>query len=125
MVIRMMREFLKAKIHGATITQANINYTGSLSIDEEILEKSGILPNERIYVYNINNGHRFDTYVIKGDKGSRRIGLNGAAARLGAIGDRLIIVAYCNLEESEIPNHQARVLILGENNVIEKVIENY
>jgi len=125
MVIRMMREFLKAKIHGATITQANINYTGSLSIDEEILEKSGILPNERIYVYNINNGHRFDTYVIKGDKGSREIGLNGAAARLGAIGDRLIIVAYCNLEESEIKNHQARVLILGENNVIEKVIENY
>jgi aspartate 1-decarboxylase len=125
MVTRMMREFLKAKIHGATITQANINYTGSLSIDEEILEKSGILPNERIYIYNINNGHRFDTYVIKGEKGSKGIGLNGAAARLGAIGDKLIIVAYCNLEESEIENHQARVLILGENNVIEKVIENY
>jgi aspartate 1-decarboxylase len=125
MVIKMMRELLKAKIHGATITQANINYTGSLSIDEEILEKSGILPNERIYIYNINNGHRFDTYVIKGEKGSREIGLNGAAARLGAVGDRIIIVAYCILQEDEIKAHKARVLILGQNNNIEKVIENY
>jgi aspartate 1-decarboxylase len=120
----MMRELLKAKIHGATITQANLHYTGSLTIDEDLLEKSGILPNSRIYIYNINNGHRFDTYVIKGKRGSGEIRLNGAAARLGTVGDRIIIVEYCILQDHEIENHKAKVLILGENNKIEKIMEH-
>lgn len=89
----MFREFLKAKIHQATITQSNLHYSGSLTIDEEILEKSGILPNERIHVFNINNGQRFETYAIKGKRGSKQFGLNGAAARPGSIGDQIIIVA--------------------------------
>ena len=119
----MFREFLKAKIHRATITQSNLHYSGSLTIDEEILEKCGILPNERIHVYNINNGQRFETYAIKGKRGSRQFGLNGAAARLGSIGDQIIIVAYCYLSEEEIARHTARVMIMDEGNKIKEIIE--
>jgi aspartate 1-decarboxylase len=119
----MFREFLKAKIHQATITESNLHYSGSLTIDEEILEKSGILPNERIHVFNINNGQRFETYAIKGKRGSKQFGLNGAAARLGSVGDRIIVVAYCYLAEDEIAGHQARVIIMDEANAIKEIIE--
>ncbi len=119
----MFREFLKAKIHKATITHADLHYNGSLSIDEEILEKSGILPNERVHVYNINNGQRFETYAIKGKKGSKTFGLNGAAARLGSVGDQIIIVAYCYLLEDEIGLHKARIVLMGEGNQIREIIE--
>ncbi len=120
----MFREFLNSKIHRATVTQSNLHYTGSLSIDEDLLEKSGIYPNERIHVYNINTGQRFETYAIKGRRGSGEIGLNGAAARLGTVGDLIIIVAYCYLSESEIQDHKARILILGEKNRITEMIES-
>ncbi|MFZ0389988.1 MAG: aspartate 1-decarboxylase [Calditrichia bacterium] len=120
----MKREFLLAKIHRATITHSNLHYTGSLTIDEELLEKSGIAPNERVHVFNISNGQRFETYALKGEKGSREIGLNGAAARLGVVGDSIIIVAYCYLAPEEIPGHSARVLILGPGNVIEESFES-
>lgn len=118
----MFREFLKAKIHRATITQANLNYSGSFSIDEEILNKAGILPNERIHVYNINSGQRFETYAIKAKRGSREFGLNGAAARLGSVGDLVIIVAYCYLSEDEIAGHQHKIVILDENNNVKQVL---
>lgn len=119
----MFREFLKAKIHQATITQSNLHYSGSLTIDEEILEKSGILPNERIHVFNINNGQRFETYAIKGKRGSKQFGLNGAAAQLGSIGDQIISVAYCYLAEEEFARHKARVMIMDEGNIIKEIIE--
>lgn len=119
----MNREFLKVKIHRATITQSNLHYSGSLTIDEEIMEKAGISPNERVHVFNINNGERFETYAIKAKKGSRIIGLNGAAARRGQVGDLIIIVTYCYLSEEEIPVHKARVLLMGKNNEIENMME--
>jgi len=119
----MFREFLKAKIHKATITHADLHYNGSLSIDEEILEKSGILPNERVHVYNINTGQRFETYAIRGKMGSKSIGLNGAAARLGSVGDQIIIVAYCYLSEEEVALHKARIVLMGEGNQIKEITE--
>ena len=119
----MFREFLKAKIHKATITHSDLHYNGSLSIDEEILEKSGILPNERVHVYNINNGQRFETYAIKGKKGSKGFGLNGAAARLGSVGDQIIIVAYCYLAEDEIELHKARIVLMEDGNRIKEILE--
>ena len=119
----MQREFLKTKIHKATITESNLNYTGSLTIDEEIMEKAGILSNEKIHVFNINNGKRFETYALKGKRGSGEMGLNGAAARLGQVGDLIIIVTYCLLREDEIAAHKGRVLIMGERNSIEQIIE--
>lgn len=119
----MFREFLKSKIHRATVTKVNLHYNGSLSIDEEIMEKAGIQVNERIYVYNIHTGNRFDTYAIKAPRGSREIGLNGAAARLGAVGDLIIIVSYCYLTEEEMTSHKARILVLGEGNQIREIRE--
>ncbi len=118
----MLREFLKAKIHRATITEANLDYHGSLTIDQEIMEKAGIAPNERVHVFNINNGARFETYAIPGERGSGTIGLNGAAARLGAPGDLIIIVTYCYLTDEEIAQHQPRVLLMGKGNRIEEVL---
>ncbi len=119
----MNREFLKSKIHRASVNQSNLDYSGSLSIDEEIMEKAGILPNERVHVFNITNGERFETYAIKAKKGSKMIGLNGAAARKGQVGDLIIIVTYCYLSEDEILSHKARIILMGNNNEIEEVIE--
>ncbi len=119
----MFREFFKAKIHGATVTQADLNYEGSLTVDPDLLEAAGIAVHEKVDIYNITNGARFSTYIIPGKRGSGVIGLNGAAARLGAVGDKLIIVAYCYLQESEIANHHPRVVIVGEGNWVEKTID--
>lgn len=120
----MFREFLRSKIHRAIVTKVNLHYNGSLSIDDEILEASGILVNERVHVYNINTGQRFETYAIKAPRGSREIGLNGAAARLGAVGDLIIIVAYGYLNESEISGHKARIVVMGEGNQIKKILDS-
>jgi len=120
----MHREFLKAKIHRATVTESNLNYSGSLTIDAEIMQAAGIAPNERVHVFNINNGARFETYAIAGKPGSRQIALNGAAARLGEVGDLIIVVTYCYLSEEEIPGHKARILIMGEGNEIVESLEN-
>ncbi|CAB5095040.1 Aspartate 1-decarboxylase (EC [Olavius algarvensis associated proteobacterium Delta 3] len=114
----MIREFLKAKIHRATVTDSHLDYDGSLSIDAGLMETAGIAPNERVHVYNITNGARFETYAIRGEKGSRCIELNGAAARTGHPGDRIIIVAYCLLTDAEIPTHTARIVTMQEDNVI-------
>lgn len=120
----MKREFLKAKIHRATVTESNLHYSGSVSIAEDIMEKAGIAHNERIHVFNINTGVRFDTYAIRGERESRSIGLNGAAARLGEIGDLIIIVTYCYLTDDEIPHHKSRTLLMREGNQIEEIIES-
>ncbi|WP_439951280.1 aspartate 1-decarboxylase [Carboxydothermus islandicus] len=114
---------MKGKIHRATVTEANLNYVGSITIDEELLEASGILPNEKVQVVNINNGARLETYTIPGAKGSGIISLNGAAARLCQVGDKVIIIAYALMEEKEAKQWQPKVVFVDENNKIVKIKE--
>lgn len=118
----MFRFMMKGKIHRATVTEANLNYVGSITIDEEILEKVDILPNERVQVVNNNNGARLETYVIPGERGSGVICLNGAAARKVQPGDRVIIMSYVMLEEEEARKHQPKIAIMDENNRIVELI---
>ncbi|MFN3603235.1 MAG: aspartate 1-decarboxylase [Leptonema sp. (in: bacteria)] len=122
----MYLEMFKAKIHRATVTDANLHYEGSLTVDEELLIASGIRPYEKVSVVNINNGARFETYIIKGKANQGEICLNGAAARLGQVGDKIIIISYALIEESEIPeNYEPRVVLVNENNQIVKVTGNF
>ena len=114
----MLRFFLKSKIHRAKITEADLHYEGSFTIDEEILKAADILPYEKVSVVNINNGARFETYVIPGQAGSKVFCLNGAAARKGAIGDPVIIISYAMLTEDKIAKHKPFVILLDENNNI-------
>ncbi|MDR3555222.1 MAG: aspartate 1-decarboxylase [Syntrophobacteraceae bacterium] len=112
----MQRTLLKSKIHRARITDANLNYEGSLTIDSDLMEAADILPYEQIKVYNINNGARFDTYAIAGPAGKGDICLNGAAARMGAPGDLIIIATYANFDQSEIVAHKPAVVLVGSGN---------
>jgi len=114
----MKRTFLNIKLHGAKVTQANLEYEGSISIDKDILKETGLMPFEKVDIYNINNGERFSTYIIPGEKGE--IALNGAAARKAQVGDRIIIVSYVELEEDEIKTHTPKCFILDSNNKIVK-----
>lgn len=116
----MMINLLKSKIHRATITSKNINYEGSITIDRAICEKANILEFEKVDVYNINNGKRFSTYVIFGKDGV--IELNGAAARLGEIGDKIIIVSYAMFDTNEAKFHKPKIVILEESNKIKEEI---
>ena len=111
---------LKSKIHRATITEADLNYEGSLTIDKELLEAVDLLPYERVMVYNINNGERFDTYAIEGEAGSGVIGLNGAAARKGHIGDQIIIVSFSFVAAEELSGYQPKIVLLNKSNKIKK-----
>lgn len=113
----MQRTFLFAKIHNATVTAANINYMGSISIDETLLTAAGIYPNEQVQVVNITNGARLVTYAIP-TATPGAIELNGAAARLASLGDRVIIIAYAQLTAAEIPDHQPRVIFVNAQNQI-------
>ncbi|WP_026478055.1 aspartate 1-decarboxylase [Alkaliphilus transvaalensis] len=114
----MMLNFFKSKLHRATVTEANLNYVGSITIDEELLEASKIYPNEKVQIVNNNNGARFETYVIKGERGSGVVCLNGAAARLVQPGDQVIIIAYCMIDANEAETFKPTVVILGEDNKI-------
>jgi aspartate 1-decarboxylase len=116
----MQRQMLTAKIQRATITDADLNYEGSLTIDKEILDAVDMRPYERVMVYNINNGERFDTYAIEGEPGSGVIGLNGAAARKGLIGDLIIIVTYASFSEEELSNYSPKIVLLSKSNKIKK-----
>lgn len=98
----MLISMCKAKIHRATVTGADLNYEGSLTVDQDLLDAAGILPYEKVAVVNINNGQRLETYIIKGDRGTGVICLNGAAARLGQKGDLIIIISYAQMEPAEI-----------------------
>lgn len=120
----MFLTMLRSKIHRATVTEANLNYVGSITIDSELLEKSGIIPGEMVYIVNNNNGARLQTYVIKGEKGTRVICLNGAAARLAQPGDIIIIMAYGIMDEQEALSLVPKVLILDEDNRIDEIISN-
>jgi aspartate 1-decarboxylase len=113
---QMQRTVLLAKIHNCTLTGANINYVGSISIDEILLDKAGILPYEQVQVVNIANGERFITYAITAPANSGIIELNGAAARLGIVGDRLIIMAYGQFSLEELKNYSPTVVIVDEKN---------
>jgi len=109
---------LKGKIHGATVTDANLNYMGSITIDENLMKATGILPHEKVQVVNNNNGARLETYVIKGEAGSGIICLNGAAARLVQKGDKVIIIAYCYKNSEEAENYEPKVAFVDENNKV-------
>lgn len=114
----MLRQFLNSKIHRATVTDANLNYVGSITIDEEFLELANIMEWEKVEILNINNGERFQTYAIKGARGSKCFCLNGAAARKAQPGDKIIIVTYADLIPEEIKNHKPTIVQVGDNNVI-------
>lgn len=119
----MQRTMLKSKIHRVTVTQADLNYEGSLTIDEGLMNAAGIIQFERVYIYNINNGERFSTYAIRGKAGSGVIGLNGAAARKGHVGDLVIIVTYGQYDESELAGFEPTILLCDENNNISKRLD--
>ena len=114
----MLREFLHSKIHRATITDSNLNYVGSITIDEEFLEKANIKEWEKVEILDINNGERFQTYAIKGVRGSKCFCVNGAAARKVQTGDKIIIVTYAQMTEEEFKTHKPTILQVGENNEI-------
>jgi aspartate 1-decarboxylase len=112
----MFVTLMKGKIHRARVTGADLHYEGSISIDPALIEAAGFLVNERVDIYNINNGARFSTYVIPAPRGSGEIGLNGAAARLALPGDLVIIVAYAQMSEAEAKSFTPRVVLVDEHN---------
>jgi aspartate 1-decarboxylase len=112
----MQLTLLKGKIHRAVVTQCDLNYEGSISVDAALLERAGILPHEQVDVLNINNGQRFTTYAIPAPPGSGIVGVNGAAARLAQKGDLVIIVAYARMEEAQARSFQPRVVIVDAAN---------
>lgn len=112
---------MKSKIHRAKVTDANLNYVGSVTIDEDLMDASGIMENERVQIVNNNNGKRFETYVIRGGRGSGTICLNGAAARLAHPGDTVIIMAYGIFDREEAAGFKPRIVILNAENGIENI----
>lgn len=118
----VFRTMLKSKIHRATVTEANLNYVGSISIDEDLMELVDILPNEKVQVVNNNNGERFETYAIPAERGSGMICLNGAAARLVHPGDVVIILSYALMTEEAARRHRPKVAIMGAQNRVLEVI---
>lgn len=119
----MNRQMLSAKLHRATITEANLDYEGSLTIDKDLLDSVGIIPFERVKVYNINNGERFDTYAIEGKRGSGVIGLNGAAARKGMVGDLIIIVTFGFYSEDELEKYHPNIALLDDQNQVKEMLQ--
>lgn len=112
----MLRCFLKSKIHMANVTASELSYEGSITIDPEIMDLVGILPYEQVMISNMNNGERFETYVIPGVRGSREFCLNGPTARKGIVGDRIIIFAYCYLGQDELQIHRPSIVRLDSDN---------
>jgi len=115
----MLRCILRAKIHIATVTESNLSYEGSITIDETIIKKAGILPYEQVMISNLNNGERFETYVMPGKKGE--VCLNGPTARKGVVGDKIIIFCYSYVEDSKLKGFKPKIVILNEENKILKV----
>ena len=118
----MFRHMMKAKLHRATVTEANLNYVGSITIDEDLLDAVEMLPYEKVQIVNNNNGARFETYIIPGKRGSGVVCLNGAAARLVQEGDKVIIISYGLIEETEVRSHQPKVAVLDEQNTIVEML---
>jgi len=114
---------LKAKIHQATVTQTDLNYHGSITIDTDLLRATGLLPNEAVTIADCENGNRFETYIIPGPAGSGIIGINGAAARLSAVGNRVIVMSFVHAKPEEAESHVARVIVLDAANRIRERFE--
>ncbi|SDR79582.1 L-aspartate 1-decarboxylase [Paenibacillaceae bacterium GAS479] len=112
----MFRTMMKSKLHRATVTEANLNYVGSITIDEDLMDKADLWANEKVQIVNNNNGERFETYVISGPRGSGVICLNGAAARRVQPGDKVIIISYATMDEQEAREYSPKVVVLDENN---------
>ena len=110
------RIMLKSKIHRATVTGSNVDYEGSIAIDEALMEMAGILPFEQVQIYNVTNGERFETYTIKGARGSGTISINGAAAHLAKVGDIVIVASYFTLDEIEAREHRPMLVYVDEDN---------
>lgn len=119
----MLLEMLKCKIHRATVTQAELDYVGSITIDANLLKASGLLPYEKVHIVDINNGERFETYVIEGPAGSGTICLNGAAARKVQVNDKIIIMAYAQVTPDEAATLKPQVVFVTDNNQIEKITD--
>jgi len=118
----MLRKMMRAKIHRATVTQCDLHYVGSITIDADLLAVAGLVPNEAVWVLDIDNGARFETYVIRGEPGSGIIGINGAAAHLTSVGHRVIILAYGLMAESEVEGHVATVVVADEHNRVDQIL---
>lgn len=112
----MQRTMMKSKIHRATVTQANLDYVGSITIDVDLMEAADLLPNEKIQIVDNDNGNRLETYVIEGERGSGVIGLNGAAARMVYPGDTVILISYATMDESEAREHDPTVVFVDDHN---------
>ena len=117
----MTFDMLYSKIHRASVTDANLNYVGSITIDEELLEASKLRVGQKVEIVNINNGERFSTYIIKGPKGKRDMCLNGAAARKVEVGDKIIVIAYASYHSDELENYKPTVVIVDDDNNIEQI----
>ena len=115
---------LYSKLHRATVTDANLNYVGSITIDQELLDAADMRVGQKIDIVNVNNGERFSTYIISGERGKREICLNGAAARKVHKGDKIIVVAYASYKEKELKKYKPTVVILDNDNNIDKIVEN-
>lgn len=120
--VLMQREMLKSKIHRVTVTQAELYYEGSITVDKDLLEAADILPYEKVQVLNFNNGSRLDTYTIEGAAGSGTICLNGPAARFGSVGDEIIIVSYVHLPDEDVKKFKPKVVMVDKKNKITKVL---
>ncbi|KYD02375.1 aspartate 1-decarboxylase [Bacillus atrophaeus] len=118
----MYRTMMSGKLHRATVTEANLNYVGSITIDEDLVDAVGMLINEKVQIVNNNNGARLETYIIPGERGSGIICLNGAAARLVQPGDKVIIISYKMMSEQDAASHQPKVAVLNEKNEIEQML---
>nr|MDH3077319.1 aspartate 1-decarboxylase [Bacillus velezensis] len=118
----MYRTMMAGKLHRATVTEANLNYVGSITIDEDLLDAVGMLANEKVQIVNNNNGARLETYIIPGKRGSGVICLNGVAARLVQEGDKVIIISYQMMSDQEAKSHQPKVAVLDDQNKIEQML---
>ena len=117
----MQAFYLKSKIHRATVTQAALNYVGSITIDEDLMDACGLLEYEKVQVADVDNGQRLETYVIAGERGSGMICLNGAAARFVSVGDKVIIMSYCMLSPEEIKDNPPKVVFVDDENHITRI----
>ena len=118
----MLRYILMSKLHRGTVTECDLNYNGSIKIDEALLEACGMREFEKVEIFNITNGNRFSTYIILGEKGSGEISINGAAARLVQVGDKIIVINYGILDESEMQVHKPTIVVLNNANQVDRII---
>ena len=121
----MIITLCKSKIHRVRVTEAELYYEGSLTVDTDLLNASGILPYEKVQVVNVNNGERFETYIIPGQAGSGIICLNGPAARLGSVGDEIIVIAYAEFDEAEAKKYEPTVVLVDQKNKIKQVLRGH